>query len=437
MKEKYGFEKLAWEKARTSVAAVNPELARLIDVISPDHSFPLFKVSYPYGSKIIKSGVLQLPNKKGTFVSLHDLGISEQIKTHLGYNFGTNPVSLLLNKTVEIFFILGNKTIPLYGLIPPGEIFSTWKVLSIADSHSPAFLWDMTAGARSIFMLPKISENGGHTRIRKHYNVKSTKPAALLEQWFTFREIANSPHFKTSWQTEILFFGKKWFDRLLDKRFSAFRLYLYEKAWESSNYFRHQFIWNLIFSLIQERRHLKFDPYIANTVEHLLGIGLGVMPGFKLATNDIAAPIKKIMQAYREIYRLQKYEPLMFHPHRLCLKQQETVYYSLEYPTTTRFSPRSTSMANKLNDLIYIKIVLEKYLSELVNGGLNIHHTPLSKLPERVIYDYFHNKNNKEKIKLCEAVYRQDKTIRKVTRLDRFAVNSPFLQGCISITAKS
>lgn len=438
MKPHHGVEQLTWTEARDSVKAVNPDLTKIIDNISPDNSFPLFRASYAYGSKIINQGVLQLPSKSGSPISIHDSVVPKTIKKHLGYNFYTNPVSLMLNKSAEIFFILDKKTIPLYGLIPAGKVFSTWKVLNVSPSHGPAFLWDMTAGARSILMLPKISEQGGHTRICKAFNIKAGKPDSLLSQWHVFREIANSPYFETDWKMDILFFGKKWFDHLFDDRFIYLQRYLYHEAWEGSNYFRHQFIWNLIFSLIQQKRHIKFDPYIANTVEHLLAIGIGVMPGFISSTNEDAAPIQALQSAYRDIYRLRKYPPIMMHLHNLSAQSIcETIYYSLEYPTTVRFSPRATAVTRKLNDLIYIKIALNKYLEELKSEDMNIGHTPLAQLPDQITYDYFHNADNHYNIKPCESILSSDRRFQQAVGQQDFPKNSPFLQGCISISNSS
>ncbi len=434
-----GLEQLAWHQVRQEVHAVNPELATIIDDISPGDDLPLFKAIYPYGSNILKRGVLQLHNSFNELVPWDSPTISSFVQKSLGYNFGTNPVSLLLAKTVEIFFVFDNKTIPLYGLMPPGSVFSTWKVLSVAPSHGPAFLWNMTAGARSIVMLPPIAERAAHTKLCKQLRMNISKPETLLSQWQVFKEVINSDYSETHWSTEILLFGGQWFEHLLDDRFSHFQRYLYYKAWEGSNHFRHQFIWDLIFSLAQQQKHIKFDPYIINTVEHLLMISIGVMPGFGPAVNDNAAPVSKLQAVYREIYGLKKYAPIMFHLQQFDMNQADQhVYYSLGYPTTMRFSPRNTKITTRLNDLTSIKLAMQKYLQALSSSDYNIAHTQLSKLPQLVDYEYYHNTENNYNIKPCQDILNNDKILKTLVDDEgRLATNSPFLQGSIQLLTSS
>jgi len=325
---------------------------------------------------IIKEGILQLPDKQAGLLPINSNATPTLLKEQLGYNWNTNPVSLILNKSVEIFYNVADYTIPLYGVIPPGKIFSTWKILSNTASHGPPFIWNMTAGARSIFFLAKISEQLGHKRLCNHFNINVDKPNTLLEQWYVLKAIAQSAQFTSPWQTEILFFGKKWFANLEDDAFIYFQRYLFQQAWNGSNYFRHQFIWELIFSLIWKEKCIKYESYIIDTVKHLLLIGVNAMPGYACADNDLAAPISAFQQAYEEIYRLKNYAPLLLLP--AYLAQKKSIYYSLSYPTALSFSPRRNSRNGHIQDLVNVKKIMARFIEQLAIDKFNLGETPIA-----------------------------------------------------------
>lgn len=428
-------KQVIWEEVRQETQAVNPELVQIIDDINPGSHLPLFKATYPYGGHIIKHGVLHLPNPSGELVPWNHSSIPNDTQNQLGHNIGAHPVALLLSKTIEIFFSFHNQTIPIHGLISPGTIFNTYRALNTTDMCDLS-LWDVTAGARSILMLPPIAERTAHDKLCKKLNIHTPKPETLSSQWQTFKAIVNSSCCKTEWATQLLFFSDQWLKHLNDKRFIYLQRYLYVKAWEQSDHVRHQFIWHLIFSLIQQRRHIKFDPYITNTVEHLLMISIGATPGFAPATNDMAAPVSLLQNVYRDIYGLKKYQPVIFHLKHFNMNQfAQHAYYSLGYPTTIRFSPRTTKITTKLNDLICIKIIMQKYLEELRSGQYNIQKTPLSKLPEHVHYSYFHNSQNDHNIQPCQAILQKDDLLKSLVGKESVPKNSPFLQGLIGIAS--
>lgn len=196
-----------WKTIRSEVEKVNPQLTAIIDLISPNKDFKLFKAIYNYGSHILYNGKIYLPEDDCP-LEFSESAANHLLKNELCYNVGTNPVSLILNNTTEIYMIVENFTIPLYGLIEPGKIFSTWRVLSQGHTHAPAFLWNMTAGARSIFLLPKISDTLNYNKLRQKYHLETDKPKKLLDHWKVFKEISNHPNFESKWNTEILFFQK-------------------------------------------------------------------------------------------------------------------------------------------------------------------------------------------------------------------------------------
>ena len=217
---------LTWDDVREQVKQVNPKLAAVIDLISPDSRHKLFKASYAFGEEILKDGLLQIPNENGKLVPLS--AAPNHIQNALSYNFYSNPVSMVLSGSSEIFIISDNHTIPLYSLIPPGKIFGLWTVLSSDRTITPAFIWDMTSGARSLFMLPKISKMKSHRRIAKELGLQREAPKNILEHWHVFKEVANHVDFGMHWSSEFLFFTKEWFEGPILK---DFKLHLLETVW--------------------------------------------------------------------------------------------------------------------------------------------------------------------------------------------------------------
>ena len=381
-----------WEKIRNEVGNVNTELTNIIDNISPDKNYPLIKVKFPFGSKLIEKGKLQLPNKDGRLVPLSDPSIEKHLHEMLSYNAETNPVSIILKNSAEIFLPINNHTCPLYGVIRPGSVLSTSKILGDSLSHSPAFLWEMTAGARSLFLLPKIAENSGYKRLEKYFNSQFEKPKHLDEQWNLFRKLIELS--ENDWYTEMLYFPKVWIKKIKDRAWKALYLYLIQKAWNKSEFWRNQFVWDMAFSVIRSKKCLKINPYVADTVKHLLFMATGAIPEFSPAVDNQIAPINVLQKIFTEIYELDYY-PTIMHPYQFS--QQENlrpVYYSLEYPSLQEFPSKNRVITSKISDLYEIKLLLEKYITEIKNDTLNIGETLISNAMTTTKFKFFHSEPN-------------------------------------------
>jgi hypothetical protein len=426
-----------WADIRAKIEGLNPVLAELIDDLNLDpKKYLLFKATYPFGTESIKEGKFYLPNSSGQMVPLTDNRITQVIRDQLSYNIGSNPVSIVLKNTLELFIKLnGNTILSPYGLIPPGKIFSTWRILSPAMSHQPAFLWHICAGARSLLMLPKIMSVTNFKKLKRKFHLYSEMPKEPYTQWELFRELANHDEFGEDWHCEVLYFGKRWFDHLDDKKWALFKMYLYKCAWDGSEFWRNQFIWDLVLSTIQRNRNLRPDPYIADTVKYLISMGVGAVPGFAPAIDDTAGPIKRLQQIFTDVYQLENYEPLIMQPkYFLFGKESNPIYYFLQNPTTIEFSPKSRAISNKIGELFDIKYLLDKYLEEILSGNLNLHGTPICQLPEKVKYDYFHTENkNYRGVKSTNEIPIEDKAF-KISEGRAFPANSPLINGCVRIS---
>jgi hypothetical protein len=448
MEGEYGtfLKELTWRDVRNDLKLVNPTLAKIIDQLDPSPEYKLFKASFPFGKKIIQDGKFLVPINGQLSIPLGDKLVNAHINQQLGYNMNTNPVSVILKNSAEIFMELEReRTIPLfYGLIPPGKIVSTWRVLNPKCSNAPAFLWHMTAGARSIFMLPKIAQASGFRKLRKAFNLRVEPPASLFEHWNIFREIANHSSLdeKEKWEVEILYFGKKWFESLDDKAWVFFHRYLLDEAWKSSEFWRNQFIWDMTFSFIQKKRITKINPYVADTVYHLISVGAGELPAFSAAIDDLSAPIKLLQKIFLEVYKLEEYAPIIMLPSFLSFnKETHPVYYSLQYPNTMKFAPRLRKEVSKMSELHEIERTMNTYLEELRANEMNLTGTPLHDSIQQVQFDYFHtNPENYEHIKCARKILEEDCLFKSVIQKyngRHFPYNSAFLRGCVRIMKKA
>ena len=210
---------------------------------------------------------------------------------------------MILKNTVELFIPLEDRTIPLYGPTVAGTIFGLYRILSPERSHQPAFIWDMTSGARSIFMLPRISCSENHQKLKKTFQLRTEAPTTLIQHWELFKQLANHKDFPSTspWYCELLFFSKEWFEHQNDKKWAPFNSFLLETAWRGNEFWRNQFSWNMIFSIIQKIRKLKPSIYIDDTVKYLFSIGVGEAPGFAPAVDDYSAPVSGLQKIYDEV----------------------------------------------------------------------------------------------------------------------------------------
>lgn len=435
-------EACTWKDVRNDVWKVNPEFAAVVDHIDPGKEYGIYKVKYPYGSEILRNGGLYIPNSSGQLVPLNDSSIDSRLQECLGYNLGSNPVTLVLENSLELFATLEDRVVPLYGVMKPGKIFGFWRVLNPMLSHQAEFIWDMTAGARSIFMLPKISEAEKHNKLRKEFQVGADVPRSLLDHWKIFREIANHEKFYEPWDVSLIFFSRNWFENLDDSAWCHFNYYLYRYAWIGSEFWRNNFFWDLMFSIIQKVRDIRPSPYISDTVKYLLAIGVGAVPGFAPAIDNSVAPISNLQRAYLEVYNLKEYAPIIMQP---CFfsaseKSYRPVYYSLPFPNAIDFSLKNRTRTSLITDLYEVMSLLSKYVSELASGKLNIKSTPLDQLIKSVSYEFFHNnvENYRGMIESYEMP-KEDNTfleILDVCRGKKFPEMSTFVKGCVRITRK-
>lgn len=437
-----------WQSVRSRVAKVNPEFARLVDEINPDSSYRLYVAKYLYGAQILDNGDFFLPgtDPENNRIPFMSDSVPKQMQEDLNYNLDSNPISMVLHNKIESFVALEDRIVP-FSVISPGNLFGMWRsmdALATPDyrddlSHTSIFIWGMTAGARSIFMLPKISEALAHNKLKQAMRIYVDKPNSLLDHWKVFRSIAQQDNFPEPWHAELLFFSKKWRDSLNQPTWLKLHRHLLNMVWQNTAFWRNQFVWNLTFTRIQALRKIKASPYIADVVKHLLAIGIGAFPGFRPALNDDLAPIKGIQQIYTEHYELKEYAPIIMQPGSFDLEtSSDPIYYSLLFPTACELAPKTSGRSSAISDLYDVRALLNKYLQYINDQGLNIEHTPLSRLAKHIEFNYYHNNVELyEGMRESQTLLEYDPNFKKAMESfpnREFPRNSAFVKGAIAIS---
>jgi hypothetical protein len=428
-----------WEDIRLEVKHVNPVLARIIDNLSPSSEFKLYKCSYPFGSEILKKGDLYLPTPDGEYVSLKHPDVSPTLKREIGYNLYSNPLSMVLNHSVEFCIPIEERIIP-YAIMRPGDIFGLGTVFDSFVSHfPPSFLWYTTAGARSVSMLSKISDTVSHRRLVQQYQLNQSAPKSLLDHWAIFSEIANHPSFGDPWMVDLLFFSHRWVKHLNDKAWIAFRAYLQDLVWEKTAYWRSQFISDLVWTHIQRQEGIKPSAYIADIVKYIFAVSVGALPGFTPAVNNDLGPFDRIAEAYQSVYRLRDYPPIIMQPDYFSMQQGLPVYTSLQFMSVMELSPKSNERTSTIADLYSVQSLVKRYLRGITQGEYNLGGTWLYEIAQHMNYRFYHsNAGQYPNILSTTELPNYDvrfSNLLKVYPGTSFPVTARFLRGCVQLSS--
>lgn len=432
-------EQHTWASSRGLIKGIRPDFADIIDNISPGNDHRLYLIKYPYGALALDRGVFQLPNSEGAFVPISHASISSKIKENLSYS-DTIPLGLVTTNGFESFAQSASRILP-STYMEKGKFLSLWRVLEEEPTYYTGPFWSYSAGACSICMTPKITDSAGYKGLKTKYGLKLPIPQRLSEHWNLFRHIANHPNFTQPWTAEIIFFSKHWFEHKKDKHWDSFYRFLLNEVWHQSSYRRNQFIFDSAFSIALENRNLKPNPYLADTVKHLVALGSGSFPAFAPAIDNSAAPISGLQQVFLEDYGLKKYAPVIMHLYHFSQTINRIAYYSFQLPTTTSFSPKSRKSPSIMVEMQELENIVEVLMSEILKGKLGIEQTPLYNIAQNTKYSYYHSDLDKSgTIMPASKIAKIDPNFTKTLINNNnyvFPDFSPFFKGCIALSASS
>jgi len=428
-------EEVKWSDVRDEVFKCNPELAEKCDGISKHGEYSLFKMHYLYGASVVNNGKFCVPTTDGQIIAIDDDRIPNFLRQKLNYSH--IPLSLIMNNSNEVFIKIQNRITPL-NFLNSGELFGVFEVMNLLGLLTPNSpldmpIWSVSAGARSTFMIPGISDMIGHNRIKKKLSADITLPYSLADHWQTFVDI--NKHTNSNWYNTILVFSKDWFENQNTFAYINLYKYLVAQCWKQfqllEDFTEFSLLWSFFTHTIN-KRNLKPRPYLIDTVKHLILIVKGSSVAFKPCLDEIALPCSLMQKIYIEDYNLKDYIPTIMQPAKFT--KEDKVYYSLSFPTLLDSSPYFKNPPSIIEDQRDIKKLLEiliKTINQSKNPNLNIFMN--------IKFELFHSSNDPfGQIKSSKTIPESDPRFLEYNRNNRekrtFCPSSSFFNGCISIS---
>lgn len=437
-------EVVKWKDVREAVYAVNPALAKIMDSIQHVDEMVLYKAKYAFGNGVLRDSKFHVPHN-GMILPIDDPRVPTTVRADLDYSkfFSHSvPLSLVLSHSVELDMRADDR-INSSSLYTKGQIFGLWGVLASRPMVCyEARVWNITAGARSVFLLPRIQDAPSYKKLCKKRNVKRTMPRTLLDQGLMLAQMAQHKDFATPWATELLFFSKDCLEKRDDEGIKNLRLYLYEIAWDGSDYWRSRMVYDHIWdSFVKDltAQQIKVMPHIVDIVRHLIAIGLGVAPGFSPAVDDEVGPIASLKNDFIDIYGLKHFAPTIMVPKHLSVSDGRPVYWSLQLPSYFESTPKPKRENSIAGDLRAVKSLWEKFYEAVLGGKIPIIiGAPFEDFLKKVQLDFFHSDSDiEEGIRPNSDMPKEDKNLIRCAKefsCNGFSEISPFTRGCIRIT---
>lgn len=392
-------QELNWTETRELIQPLNPEFVTQADKVV-DNSFTAYKISYRYGDLISKEGRFRVPADDGTCLDLEDPRNDLALVKNLKYRV-TIPMGMSLNKHLEGFMALEDRVFP-WGLAKPGSTLGLYSLLAPAYSGESSSCGSMSAGARSVFLVPSIKDTYQHSKIISALDLGDVPaPLSYQDHFFTFRAIAQSECYRDEWRADVIFFSEKWVNSFSKKNFAEFTLYLQTDVWKRYTYFRNLFIHKAVLSQLEVMCNCRPNPYLYATIEHIFAIASRAYPGFSVACNDDALPLDIIQEVYSSVYFLRDYAPIVMQPKHMRYDDPDTrLYYALRYPTLSDFFPRADKGTPELRNLQDIIISMNRLLNKIKENPFGIANTEFSlpQIVQNVEFFYMHQKSEVDKL---------------------------------------
>lgn len=427
-------EKLSWLDARDFMVKLQPELAAIIDHMPIDENHFFYKMRYRYGDPIIDSGSLRLPhcNEQTPFGS--DDAKAEILRE---LDYSSVPTMLLLSKGAEVYTEPDQRVSPL-AVLKTGYMPGLWETLDPGSNIFVSKSWSISAGARSIFFLPKITNQLHHDRLVRKLKVNERLVSSPYQQWHLFKKLVNTVA-PDDWFCDILVFSKGWFLSQKDgSAWDAFRFKLLSAAWEQTQIWRKkmysEITWETFLSALA-KRNIKTSQNELYIAQHLIEIAYGLYPGLRPAVDDEFAPIHLIQKIYVENYGLDQYAPVIFTPYHRDpkLPDSKPIYFSLGSPTNMHYSINERQIPVNIDILRNII-----RLNDLIQEKELLAPESIVKTTNPIQYRYFHRTAcPRDRILAAREMVDYDPELEMIMARypDRvFPNHCHFVNGCITVT---
>ncbi len=433
---KFNLQEVKWGEVRDEIYKVNPELAEKCDQVNMYNQYSLFKIWYPYGATIVNEGDFGLPTRDGKIISLKNPSVPESLREQLSYSL--IPLSVIIHNSSEVFVNIKNRIVPLNFLLE-GELFGLFEIMNIFMQtpilHPP--VWSVTAGARSVFMLPRISDMIGHNRIQKQFGTNINIPHSLSDHWQTFVDINKRSKKKYEWHTTIIVFTSKWFETSNNIGYIQYMRYLAIQGWQQLQFrlvgdiTEFSLLWSFFTHEINNR-NLKSRTYLIDTIKHLILITKRCGVAFQPSTDNIALPRDVIQEAYIDNYNLKDYIPTIMQPATFT-NSNNKLYYSLSLPTLPNSSPYFKNPPSIIED----QREIQKLLTILLSIIPKIKH-PTAQMLKNFQFKMFHSALDPfGQITASKYLSKSDSRFLSYSNTKNgkrvFCPSSIFFNGCIRI----
>lgn len=414
-----------WNEIKDEVRQVNPSLFIHLDCVDNGKNLPLVLAQYPFGCDILKAGTLFLPEGEQAVCPISNSKAPKAILSDLHYS--KIPVGLILSKSIEIYYETQERIIA-DKIWQKGRIFGLWELHDAPYQEDSAQLSNISAGARSIFMLPKITDQVSHRKLQKNLGITSPAPASERDHRDLFAEIVAKSEDGQKWKCRILYLSAAWFKNQNNLAFQSLKGYFLQEAWHQSYNCRRQFELNVSWENSlkwMSERNIYLSPRVSSHVKQLYLIAENIFPGMVFAKQkeDWAAPVNLITHIYQDIYQLKHYDPLITHANHI--EHSNPVYYSLRYPNyfESHIPMKSTPrLAEEISMLANI-IGMIKYTKHFnIKPEFNFYHFGKENTPP--VYSADH---------LIKSNPDLNQFIKNKKSGAEFPVNSTFFHGCVEI----
>lgn len=341
-------ESAQWSRFRQMVGSVNTDLCRVLEHPLIDECCEFVPLEYGFGDLVVQDSQLQIPRSTVLSTPIND---------------PDDCFFLVLNKPLEQFFVSYSRIISLNIFYPGSVIHLPQCQRALAgDFDLP---WQLSAGIRTLFLLPKITDNMGYNRLRLAYQLTAMKPLRnLYDQWHLFRQIAQHPDIARSWRANLLMIRKK--PGLNPERAAVWqRIRDYvedDKNKLELGYSRpiaSDILWQRFLEIADPRR-FKLKSHLVETIKYLCAICNGLAPGFVPANQqNTVAPIADLQQAFTEVYKLRNYIPTFMHLSYLEHSTPQMLYYSLAVPLFVNHHVTCAAMPTSQRELFELKQVID------------------------------------------------------------------------------
>ena len=432
-------EEMTWEQTLLLISSVLPEFTKIAKVdksikqLDEDGTkYTFYKASYQFGNKIIEHKKCYLPLCNGDTISLDDPNLPDSLREDLAYNhIFQDPFGLMLNKSSEFYIHINNDIQP-HTLMHKGQIFGIARAIdsSASESTSSILAMNLNAGSRSLFMLPKIGSKDNHIHLQKKYGLRQTAPTFSDNHWEIFVDIAK--YAKSTWRCEIIYFPRKWIDKLKTPEWARLIVYLINMHRTSYNIWHNIApIWNAAFgSIEQEKEMTQYYMQSLDIAKRLFMLAANSAVGFSPAIDDNMAPINLLQEAYASDYKSPS--TIIMEPTKFDIKSGSPIYYSINHPASVaRHMLENSSKKSQIMLLHEVMRINEIYRKTILSTDKMV--SSLYEVVQNTKFSYYHsNPLNYDNILDSDLIAKSDARFSH-NKQKEFPKHSSFLKGCIKI----